>query len=62
MTTFEWISLIGILLGGFWVLASKLSAIEKALVSKVSYKDCSDKRDRCPCVRELEELKDRLNK
>lgn len=62
MTTFEWISLIGILLGGFWVLTSKLTAIEKALVGKVSYKDCSEKRSKCPCVRELEELKERLGK
>jgi len=62
MTTFEWISLIGILLGGFWVLTSKLTAIEKALVGKVSYKDCSEKRDRCPCVRELEELRERMEK
>lgn len=62
MTTFEWISLIGILLSGFWVLASKLTAIEKALVGKVSYKDCSEKRDQCPCVREVEKLKERLEK
>ena len=62
MTTFDWISLIGVLLGGFWVLAQKLNAIEKALVGKVSYHDCSEKRDRCPCVRELKTLKERMRK
>ena len=62
MTTFEWISLIGVLLTGFWVLAQKLNAIEKALVGKVSYHDCSEKRDKCPCVRELHELRERIEK
>ena len=62
MTTYEWISLIGILLGGFWVLAQKLSAIEKALVGKVSYKDCSEKRDKCPCVIELNKIKKGLER
>ena len=62
MTTFEWISLIGILLGGFWVLSQKLSAIEKALVGKVSYKDCSEKRDRCPCMIEVKKIRERMGK
>ena len=60
MTTYEWICLIGVLLGGFWVLTSKLSAIEKALVGKVGFKECDARRDKCPCVQEVERLKKRM--
>lgn len=62
MTTYEWITLMCVLLGGFWALTQKLNQIEKALVGKVGYKECSEKRDRCPCVRELHELKERIEK
>lgn len=53
MTTYEWLTLIGVLLAGFWTIATKLSSIEKALMNKVSYEDCSHKRDTCPCMQEL---------
>ena len=62
MTTYEWITLICVLLGGFWQISQKLNKIETALVGKVSYEDCSKKRDKCPCVRELHELKERIEK
>ena len=62
MTTYEWVMLIGVIIGGFWTLSQKLSKIETALVGKVSYKDCSEKRDRCPCVRDIKEIKERIEK
>ena len=49
MTTHEWIMLIIVLLGGFWTLNRQLAKIEIALSGKVSYRDCSDRQDKCPC-------------
>ena len=57
MSTFEWISLIGTLLGGFWALYRQLTKIEVALVGKVGYKECSERQNNCPCVKELAEIK-----
>ena len=62
VTTYEWVTLITVLIGGFWVLAQKLNKIEVALVSKVGYKECSDKREKCPCVKEIEHIKERMEK
>jgi len=62
MTTYEWVTLIAVLLGGFWSLFHKLGEIEVALAGKVGYRDCAEKRDKCPCVKELEHLKERLEK
>ena len=62
MSTYEWVTLITVIVGGFWVLSQKLSRIEVALASKVGYKDCAEKRDKCPCVRELEHIKERMEK
>ena len=62
VTTYEWVTLITVLIGGFWVLAQKLNKIEVALVSKVGYKECSDKREKCPCVKEIEHIKERIEK
>lgn len=55
MSTFEWLSLIGVLGAGFWTLSTKLSKIETALHDRVSYEDCSVKREKCPCVQERNE-------
>lgn len=62
MSTFEWISLIGVLISGFWLLANKLTKIETTLVGKVSYEDCSRKREHCPCVREMNQIKEEMKK
>ena len=62
MSTYEWVATITVIVGGFVTLAQKLNRIEVALVGKVSYKECSEKREKCPCVREMEELKRRLHK
>lgn len=62
MTTYEWVTLISVIIGGFWVLSRSLNRIEVALASKVGYRECSEKRDKCPCVREIEEIKGRMEK
>jgi len=62
MSNFEWLSLIGVLLGGFWVLASKLSAIEKSLVGKVGFNDCDKRRENCPCFKDIERIEKQLKK
>lgn len=61
MTTHEWIMLIIVLLGGFWTLNRQLSKIEVALSDKVGHKDCYDKRSKCPCHKEIDELRSRVN-
>lgn len=61
MTTHEWIMLILVLLGGFWTLNRQLSKIEVALSGKVSYVDCSEKRDKCPCREEICKIKERID-
>lgn len=60
MSTHEWIMLILVLLGGFWTLSRQLAKIEVALSSKVSYGDCSDKQGKCPCHKEIEEVKGQM--
>jgi len=64
VTTYEWIGLIVVLIGGFWKLSSKLTKIEVALSGKVSFDDCSEKQGKCPChgkVRELEQLIEKMH-
>jgi len=62
VTTYEWVTLISVIIGGFWVLSQSLRRIEVALAGKVDYKTCAEKRDKCPCVKELEHLKERMEK
>lgn len=60
MSTHEWVMLILVLLGGFWTLNRQLTKIEVTLRGKVSYGDCSEKQEKCPCHREIEEIKDNI--
>ena len=62
MTTYEWASMVAVIVGGFWVLAGNLNRIEVALEGKVGYRECSEKREKCPCVREIENIKERMEK
>ena len=62
MTTHEWIMLIFVLLGGFWTINRQLAKIEVALSGKVSYGDCSDRQEKCPAVKKVEELKEQMEK
>jgi len=61
MSNFEWITTIAVLLGGFWTLSKNLSDIKIALQDKVSYNDCSKKREHCPCVKMLDEMRKKRN-
>ena len=56
MTTYEWLGLIAVLLGGFWTLNRQLTKIEVSLRGKVSYGDCQEKQEKCPCHREIERI------
>ena len=59
MTTYEWLGLIVVLIGGFWKLSNKLTKIEVALSGKVGFDECNKRQGECPChakVKELEKL------
>ncbi len=62
MTTYEWLSLICVLIGGFYMLNNRLSSIEAALVGKVGYHACDERREKCPCVEDIKEIKEELKK
>jgi hypothetical protein len=62
MTTYEWLGLIVVLIGGFWKLSNKLTKIEVALSGKVGFEDCSERQDKCPCHKKVEELKKLIEK
>ena len=56
MTTYEWLGLIAVLIGGFWKLSSKLTKIEVALSGKVSFEDCAERQRKCPCHKKVETI------
>ena len=62
MTTYEWLSIILVLCGGFWVLSRQLSKIEVGLSGKVSYKNCTERQEKCSCIQDIEEIKKEINK
>lgn len=45
-----------ILIGGFWTLHKELTAIREAICHKVTYEDCSARREKCPLVARIEKL------
>lgn len=57
MTTYEWVMLILVIVGGFWKLNRTLTKIEIALSGKVGYNECSDRQGRCPCHGEIEAVR-----
>lgn len=57
MTTFQWVSIILVIVGGLWKLNRTLSKIEVALTNKVSFADCNERQEKCPCRKEIEEIK-----
>ena len=62
MSTYEWVATIVVIVGGFATLSQSLRRIEVALAGKVGFKECSEKREKCPCVREIEEIKHRIHR
>ena len=62
MPTYEWIMLIGVLIGGFWTVSRLLAKIEVTLSGKVNYKDCEVKREHCPLHADFKKLDDRISK
>lgn len=57
MTTFQWLSIILVICGGLWKLNRTLCKIEIALTNKVSFSDCADRQEKCPCIKDIEHLK-----
>ncbi|MBE6377663.1 MAG: hypothetical protein E7051_02460 [Lentisphaerae bacterium] len=62
MTTYEWLGLIVVLIGGFWKLSSKLTKIEVALSGKVGFEDCSERQGRCTCHKKVETMEKLMEK
>lgn len=62
MTTYQWLSIILVLLGGMWKMNQTLTKIEIALSGKVGYGDCSDRQEKCPCHKEIERIKKDIEK
>ena len=60
MSTHEWVMLILVLLGGFWTLNRQLTKIEVVLRGKVSYGDCADRQEKCPCHKEIEDIREEI--
>ena len=56
MTTYEWLGLIVVLIGGFWKLSNKLTKIEVALSGKVGFDECNKRQGECPCRDKIKEL------
>ncbi len=48
------VAVVGFMLGKLWNM-------NKELAEKVTYKQCSTNRRECPCVKEVNDIKDRLN-
>ena len=61
MTTYEWLGLIVVLIGGFWKLCNKLSKIEVALSGKVGFDDCAKRQRECSCIRQMEQIQETIN-
>ena len=62
MTTYEWLGLIVVLIGGFWKLSNKLTKIEVALSGKVGFDNCAEKQGNCSCHKKVEEMEKLIEK
>ena len=62
MTTYEWLGLIVVLIGGFWKLCSKLTKIEVALSGKVGFEDCNERQGKCSCHKKVEAMEELMEK
>ncbi len=64
--TFEmaglFITASGLILGGLWAILGRLdriwAAISRIEKNYVEHETCEKRRDRCPCMSEVEELKE----
>lgn len=57
MGTGEWLSLLGILLAGFGFVIKLLWKIVTGLEHAVTHDQCARKRDKCPCIRDIDALR-----
>lgn len=60
------LTIIATVVGGFVWISGKLEAIRKDLAevdkSSVSHSVCSERRDKCPCVDDIREIKERIER
>ena len=59
MNWHDLIALLGVLICGFWKIHQELTGIREAISLKVTYADCSQKRQQCPLVERVERLERR---
>ncbi len=50
----------GLIVAALAALAGAVWGHHEKLGTKVSYHDCSEKRKNCPCVKDIDEIKDQL--
>ena len=62
MTTYEWLTIIAVLLGGFVTLYRQLIKIEVGLSGKVSYGNCEERQEKCPCHKALKEIQKEMDR
>ena len=60
MTTYEWLTIIVVLIGGFWTLNRTLTKIEVSIKDKVGYDVCSRNRKSCPLAVQIKELENKI--
>ena len=60
MTTYEWLTIIGVLIGGFWTLNRTMTKIEVSIKDKVGYDVCSKNRKGCPLAEQIKKLEDKI--
>lgn len=56
----ELIALIGTLLAGFAWISGKLERINTSIAQTVTHDQCSQKREKCPCVKEIHDIKQQI--
>jgi hypothetical protein len=54
------LTILATVVGGFVWLSGKLEKINVSIANTVTHTQCSDRRDKCPCVKDIEEIKEKM--
>lgn len=54
------IAFLGVLLACFSWVFKQLNDITRLLSQSVTHEQCSEKRDKCPCVKDITDIKNEL--
>lgn len=60
MELHDLITIAAILIAGFWTIHKELTAIRVAISEKVTYEDCSKKRDKCPLEDRIKNIEEKM--